>query len=527
MNIYTPSDIETVLEATLGPEGVGKEPYGGIDLSREDARREFVSAVGQAVAQAVTEEKVKKHTRVAVIAGSGICGAYALSAAVALHRADIRAEVYLLNIGGDRLSPSCRRMRNLFVEVAGEEYLYETTGLQMQLPELDRSWIVVDGLFGREHQGALMGGYQHLARYINESGAHVVSIDLPSGMSPDLTVGMINRNIIHAALTLTLVGTTPSFFMRENAELVGRWRVLDVPYDQEALKSVRCRARLIEGHNIRKILPERDAFASKADLGSLVIFAGSYGMLGAAVLSTRAALRSGCGKVTCFTPRCGFFVIQTSVPSALFQTDGSDVSLQAMELNHPYSAIAVGPGIGTADCTIDALETLLKQAGAASRPMVLDADALNCIALRPTMMDHVPAMSILTPHEGEFDRLFGPQPSGSARLLKAIEVATTHAVILVLKGRYTATVWPDGSVLFNSSGTPALATAGSGDVLTGLIGGLMARGLTPELAAVAGVYIHGVAGGLAAATHGIDGTTAEDIAMQIGPAIETITHPTK
>ena len=118
----------------------------------------------------------------------------------------------------------------------------------MNLPEIDKSVLIVDGLFGHEHSGPLMGGYQHLARFINESEARVISIDLPSGMSADLSVGMINRNIIHASLTLVLVGPTAAFYMRENVELIGRWRTLDLPFDRDAIKSTRCTTRLIEAH---------------------------------------------------------------------------------------------------------------------------------------------------------------------------------------------------------------------------------------------------------------------------------------
>ena len=520
MNIYTPDDINRILLATIGD---GTAEAGTPTAVR---REEFIQSVGSATAESVISEK-KRSARTVVFAGSGICGAYALEAATFLHRQGEKAEVYLINVGGNRLSADCRAARDRFLATAGEDYLFETTGLQMNLPEIDKSVLIVDGLFGHEHSGPLMGGYQHLARFINESEARVISIDLPSGMSADLSVGMINRNIIHASLTLVVVGPTGAFYMREIVDLIGRWRTLDLPFDRDAIKSTRCTTRLIEAHNVRKVLPPRDPFASKADLGDAILFAGSYGMLGAAVLSTRGALRSGCGKVTCVSPRCAFFVMQSAVPSALFETDGSDADIHRIELSRNYRAVGIGPGIGTSDATIDALESFLKSANATSRPLVLDADALNCIALRPTMLALVPPRSVLTPHAGEFDRIFGQQPSSSARLLKAIEAARTNSIIIVLKGHYTATVWPDGSVLFNASGTEALATAGSGDVLTGLITGLIARGMHPELAAVAGVYVHGIAGRMAAERHGICGTTAEDIAECVGAAMEAVMRPNK
>lgn len=512
MNIYTPKQIDYILDASLG-----KTP---------ESRQAFIEAVGKEVAAEVQSLR-RRNKRVIVFAGNDLCGAFAMEAATELHRLGFQPEVYLINIGGDRLSADARAARQRFIDEVGEEALFETVGMELAQPEIDASDLVVDGLFGREHIGPLMGGYQHLARFINESEAFIVAIDLPSGMSVDLSVGMINRNIIHADVTLTMVGPSAAFFMKENAELVGHWQVMDLPLNAEALASTRCHTRLIESHNIRKLLPPRGQFVSKADLGHALIYAGSYGMLGAAVLSARGALRSGCGKLTIHGPRCGFFVMQTSVPCAMFQTDGGDMDIRRMDYSKNFTAIGAGPGIGTSDATVSALEGLLKAANAAAAPLVLDADALNCMSLRPSMLDFIPPRSVITPHEGEFDRLFGKQPSGSARLLKAIELAHKLSIIIVLKGHYTITVWPDGSVLFNSSGTPALATAGTGDVLAGLITGLIASGIHPEYAAVIGVYIHGLAGHFAARTLGERSVTASEVAEYLGRAFEAVVNPPK
>lgn len=248
-------------------------------------------------------------------------------------------------------------------------------------------------------------------------------------------------------------------------------------------------------------------------------------MVGASVLAASGALRGGCGKVTVHGPRCSYYVVQTAVPCAMFSTDPGDAAITQIELQRDYRAVAIGPGIGTADATIDALDSFLKIANANSRPLVLDADALNCISIRPDMINHVPVMSVITPHAGEFDRLFGRQPTSLARLHKAIEVSHKHNIIIVLKGHFTAIVRPDGKVYFNPTGTPAMATGGSGDVLTGLIAAFIARGLQPELAALAAPYIHGLAGEMAARKCGTYGVTAADIADHIGQAIESVINP--
>lgn len=526
-NIYTPADIERITDATIGR----LDDIAQLDSQRQELwmrrRAAFVAAVGEQVASEILALRDASKAKVLVFAGDGICGAYALATATVLHRNGCQARVVLFNIGGDMLSPDAVSARDNFIAEGGEAYIQEVInpGPGFTMPEMNRRTIVVDGIFGSEYKKPLRGGYQAVARHINEHGARVVSIDLPSGMITDLGVGMINRNIVHADLTLTLVGPTLSFFMPENAELIGRWKTLDVPMDEEAMTSTRCTSRIIDAKAVRTVMPVRPSTASKVDLGDALIFAGSYGMLGAAVLATRAATRSGCGRVTCHGPRCAFYVMQSSVPSAMFETDGGDVDIKVFSNPRQCSGVAIGPGIGRSDDTLDGLEVFLKACFAAEKPLILDADALNCMAMKPSVIDFIPARSVLTPHAGEFDRLFGAQSSHASRVLKALEMASRHKIVIVLKGHYTLTIWPDGSIVVNTSGTEALATAGSGDVLTGLMAGLVAQKMAPEVAAVAAVFIHGIAGRMAASVNGVAGTTAEDIADAIGPAIDSIVNP--
>lgn len=524
-NIYTPAEIEAILEATIG------NPVHIAELSATDRRQwmrrraDFIDQVGEQTAREVMAMRGESDAPVLIFAGDDICGAYALATARILHNVDCKAHVCLFNIGGNMLSPDNKAARERFLNEVSPEYLEEVInpGVHFTMPDMDKDTIIVDGLFGSNYKKPLRGGYQAVARHINEIGPRVIAIDIPSGMTLDLSVGMINRNIIHADLTLAIVGPTLAFFMPENAQLIGRWKTLKLPLDKST--APKCKSRLVDSKAIRSVIPDRDPYSEKHDLGSALIYAGSYGMLGAAVLSTRAATRTGCGRVTCHGPRCGFYVMQSSVPSALFETDGADLDIQRFESHVEADAIAVGPGIGHSDATVYGLEKYIKSAQASSTPLILDADALNCIASKPSMLDFIPPRSIITPHAGEFDRLFGGHNSQSVRLLKAVEMADRHKIIIVLKGHYTMTVWPDGEILVNSSGTDALATAGSGDVLTGIICGLSAQKMVPELAAVAGVFIHGIAGKLASAQYGSRGTTAEDIADAIGPAIESIVNP--
>lgn len=477
--------------------------------------------LGAEAAAAIAEALTDTDRSPIVFAGPGRCGAVALAASRCLALAGKRPRVHFFNIRGTSALPDTMAARDAYVADCGTDDFDEVTE-NFHLPELSNHDLVVDGLFGSEIDTPLRGAYQTLVRHINESGARTVALDMPSGLPADGAPGLLNVNIIHADATLAFGMPRLAYFSPENAELVGQWQALDAGYSRTAAADHDASFFLIESRAVRHVLHPRRADSSKADYGNLVVFAGSYGMMGAAQLATRAALRGGAGKVTCHAPRCGYYPLQTAVPEALFEADSGDVCLHDISLQRNYNAVAIGPGIGTDDATIDSLEAFLKVANANSRPLALDADALNCIAIRPSMIDYIPVMSVLTPHAGEFDRLFGRQPGTDARLLKAIEIASFHKIVIVLKGYYTAVVRPDGKVHFNPTGTPALATAGSGDVLTGLIGAFMAQGMRGEVAASAAVYVHGLAGRLAEKEHGTYGVTAGDVADNIGRAIKSI-----
>lgn len=483
---------------------------------------DFIDSTGEAFAFEIISS-LDSNSRIVIFAGPELNGAYALAAARHLTLQGYAPEVYLFNIGGNRANQECVAMRDRFIAECETSRLDEVVSMQFAMPELENDVLFIDGLFGTERTTPLPGGYQAIVRYVNERGVRVISLDVPSGMLVDSLEGMINRNIIHATKTLAIGVPRVAFFLKDNAELLGVWKVVHADYSKRALDQAPSMYTLVDRRDIARIIPERDAFASKADCGDAILFAGSYGMLGASILAAKGALRAGVGKLTVRGPRCGFYALQTAVPCALFECSPSDeLAITHIELRKQYDAVAIGPGIGTADVTINALDAFLKIANANSRPVVLDADALNCIAIRPSMLNHIPVMSIITPHEGEFDRLFGRQPSSNARLMKAIDEAQRRRIIIILKGRYTAIVRPDGKVYFNPTGNAALATAGSGDVLTGVILAFLAQGMRPEFAAVAAPFVHGLAGENASKLHGIFGTTAEDVAEGIGRAIKSI-----
>lgn len=499
MKIFTTPDIRTIYRLTLDRDGISS-----VDL--------ISRAAGAIVSEIVSRWPSTRP--VSVFAGPAGNGADALAVARMLIEQGYGCDVYLFNIGGNRLSSDCRHMRDRLMEVAPDR-LTEVTG-PFTLPELTTKHLIVDGLFGTGLTEPLAGGFTTLVRYINDSGAAVVSIDLPSGMFGDWNKGAINRNIIHATLTLSMQFPRLAFLLRENAELVGEWKVLDIGLNAQAIRSTSTNFQLLDAVGMHRLLKPRDRFANKSDFGTALIIAGSHGMMGAAVLASKGALRGGVGKVTVHGPAWGCDILQTAVPEAMYDADPNDTKVTSMKPSHTFTAIAVGPGIGTDQTTISALDLLLKSA---TTPLILDADALNCISLQRSMLNLLPPLSVLTPHSGEFDRLFGECSSDEERILKAIRYAEDYQLLILLKGHYTALIRPDGKVYFNSTGTPALATPGSGDVLTGLICGFMAQGFRPEIAPLLGAYIHGLAGEIAADRMGEYSVTAGDVADAIGPAI--------
>ena len=503
MKLFTNDDIRAIERHTLQSEAI--------------TMLSLIERVGQAVATEIAS-RYRPTKRTVVFAGPGNNGADALLTAMHLSLIGFSPVVYLFNIGGNALHTDCKKCRDLLMAKAPGVELNEITKT-FNTPELNTSDLVIDGLFGSGLREPLTGGFMSLVRYINESGAQVVSIDIPSGMFTEWNREGLERNMIHAHLTLAIQFPKISFFFADNAEIVGQWKTLDIGLSHEAIDKTRTNFHLIEESEIRGLLKARPAFCSKADFGSGLLVAGRYGMVGASVLAARGAMRSGIGKLTVFGPQCAFPIVQTAVPEALFESDDDKLMVSHVETDREYSAVAIGPGIGTSEVTAGAVEALLQSSRS---PLVIDADALNCIARRPSMLDKIPKLSVLTPHDGEFDRIFGRQSRDEARLIKALEVSSHYKILILLKGRYTKLIRPDGKIYINSSGTPAMATAGSGDVLTGITLSLMAQGYKPEVSSIMAAFIHGRAGEIAATENGIYGTTSGDIAEATGRAIQSI-----
>lgn len=382
---------------------------------------------------------------------------------------------------------------------------------------LPKENVVIDALFGSGLTRPLEGLSAKLVKQINNSGCVIIAIDIPSGMSVDQTSAA--NIIIKAKYTLSFQCYKPAFLVAENAAYIGEVFILDIGLLPEFVPMDEAKFELTDRVTISSIYKPRNRFAHKGHFGHALIVAGSYGKIGAAVLSAKACLRSGAGLLTSFIPRCGYDILQSSVSEAMVLTDANSSVITKIDDDiSRYSAIGIGPGLGTASETRIAIKELLCTY---KKSIVIDADGLNGLSMEKTVPP-LPPGSILTPHPKEFERLFGTSKNDFERIGKAADTAKMLNCIIVLKGHYTFIALPSGKGYFNSTGNAGMATAGSGDVLTGILTGLLAQGYNSENAAILGVYLHGLAGDLAAKELSQEGMMAGDIIDNIGKAFKEL-----
>ena len=485
---------------------IEQEQIKSVDLM-ERAARALVGAI---------TERWDKDVPVVVFAGPGNNGGDALAVSRLLLEQGYGVQTFLFNITGS-LSADCAENRKRLLDRKNHQ-LVEVTQ-EFDPPHLDEGTLVVDGLFGSGLNKPLAGGFASLVKYINASRAQVASIDLPSGLMSEDNTYNVRAHIVRATLTLTFQQPKLCFLFAENQLFTGEVRVLDIGLSPEGIAQTEAQYTMTEADDVSQMLRPRSAFAHKGTMGHALIVAGSYGMAGAAALCTRACLRSGVGKVTVHTPKRNAAILQSLVPEAVLHMDREETIFSEPLPTDDYQALAIGPGLGTTEQTCIAMITQLRRAQC---PCVADADALNMLATKRAWLQQLPKGIILTPHAKELDRLEGQCVDSFERLTKARHLAERLQGYVVLKGHYTAICMPDGHVVFNPTGNAGMATAGSGDVLTGIICGLLARGYTEREACILGTYLHGLAGDLAARDMGEESLIASDIIACLPKAFQLI-----
>lgn len=361
------------------------------------------------------------------------------------------------------------------------------------IKNIPKTAIIIDAIFGTGLNRSISGVAADCIKFCNTLPHRKIAIDIPSGLFADIPTPH-DTPVLRASETLTFNAPKFQFLFAENEQYTGTVHIFDIdlktPFHEKELPY-----QFVSQKEISIRIKNRNQFSHKGTYGHALLIAGSYGKIGAAILASRSCLQTGCGLLTVHTPQCGYSIIQTAIPEAMVDVDNNDKVCSNIPSSITYKAIGIGPGIGTNELTKSALTTLFNTS---KNPLVLDADALNILAQNDTLWEYVPENSIITPHPGEFDRLTQSHTNGYERFLSAIKFAQKHCCIVVLKEHYTKIILPSGAVFFNSTGNPYMATAGSGDVLTGMILSLLSQGYKPSDAAIVAVYLHGCAGDIMA-----------------------------
>jgi len=450
--------------------------------------------------------------RLRIFCGKGNNGGDGLALARLLIEQNCAVTVYILefgNIGTDDFQANLARLHNCSTDI----HFIQSAEFFPAIQETD---IVVDALFGTGLKKPLEGISKALVQHINRSSGTVISIDLPSGLYADKS--SMNNIVIQAAFTLSFQNYKLAFLLPENEMLFGDVHLIDIGLHKDFENSEPADLEMTGPASIRSVYKPRPTFAHKGTFGHAALLCGAYGMMGAAVLAARACLRSGVGKLTAFIPSFGYTVLQASAPESMCMVAGEDHLISAPGIEK-FDAVGIGPGIGTHASHKDLLTEVFQKF---NRPMVIDADALNILAAHKDLLCQIPDNSVITPHPGEFDRVFGKAANDFDRLELARQKSKELNIYIVLKGHYSFISTPGGKGYFNSTGNPGMATGGSGDVLTGIITGLLAQGYTPLSSAQLGVYIHGLAGDHAVIKYGPEAMIAGDIIDSLGSAFKEI-----
>lgn len=384
---------------------------------------------------------------------------------------------------------------------------------EADFPELSDKDFIIDAMFGIGLNRPLEDWVGKLVEHINSSKAFIVAIDMPSGLFGD-KIPSENDQVIKANVTITFQSPKLIFFLPQAAEYIGDMQVIDIGLDRQYLSETIVNTQLIGKPEAKLLYTPRKSFAHKGDFGHSLIVGGSYGKIGSISLTARATLRTGAGLVTVYSPKCGYQILQTAIPEAMVLTDEKEEMLAKIDFDLSPDVICFGMGAGTAKETINAFKDLLKKT---NNPMVIDADGINILSKEKELLKDLPENSVLTPHPGELKRLVGKWKDDFDKLEKVKKFSKKFKLIVVIKGAYTITVYKD-DLYVNNSGNPGMATAGSGDVLSGVITSLISQKYEPLIAAVLGVYLHGRTGDILAEELSYQGLIAGDIANNMGRA---------
>lgn len=453
----------------------------------------------------------KAAVQIKVFCGVGNNGGDGLVIARKLIEKGYAVQVFIINYSEQRTAGflsnynAIKELLNKWPVMVNEE---------SELPTVQANDVVIDAIFGIGLNRPLASWVNKVITHINDAGAYTFAIDVPSGMQLDSYNS--KQPILRANYTLTFQVAKLPFFLPETAPYAGNIQIIDIGLDQQFLHNQKAVATLITKEQAAALYQPRSRFSHKGDYGHAYVIGGKYGMIGSVILATKAALRMGAGKVSAVVPTCAYIPLQTVNPEVMVKTVAHDEYL--VEDNFEFSSkdrICFGVGAGQEEKSIEMFTTLLHQV---KTPIVIDADGINMLGKAPELLKLIPEKSILTPHPKELLNLIGEWNDDFDKINKVKDFSKKYRVSVVIKGTYTLTVSGE-HVYINTNGNPGMATAGSGDVLSGILVGLLAQGYDPAISCVFGVYIHALAGDLAIQNTIPDALLASDIIAHQGKAL--------
>ena len=465
---------------------IDKQNISSIELM-EKASLAFVKAI---------ENNLNKKQKIAIVCGIGNNGGDGFAIARMLRNKKYAVAVFLVQIS-DNLSKDCETNYKKLTDVS---IIDDKTHI-----DFSKYDVLIDAIFGAGLSREITGIAAKVVAKINQSNATIFSIDIPSGLYCDKISD--SETIVKADVNITFQRPKKSFFFLESQTYLKEWKVVNIDLDDHFIQNQNSKYFVLD-KKIEKLVKKREKYSHKGTYGHSLIIAGSYGKIGAAVLSSKACLKAGAGLVTVNSPKCGYQILQSTIPEAMCLVDENEEYISQLVALSPFNAIGIGPGIGKHPKTKEVLKTFLSTY---KKPIVIDADALNILSENQEMLELIPNNSILTPHPKEFERLVGKWKTTPERQQKQLDFASKYNCIIVLKDANTCISDSNGNLFFNTSGNPGMATGGSGDVLTGIITGLLAQHYQPLQAALIGVYFHGKAGDKAAKKKGQLALSASDI----------------
>lgn len=448
----------------------------------------------------------KNHTKFAVFCGNGNNGGDGFAIARLLYLKGFDVDVFI-NQSNKKFSDNTQQNYKRLKEISG---VFIKDYNEIEKYNFDEKTIIIDALFGTGLSRKLEGIYKKLIVSLNSKNSLKISIDIPSGMFGD-KLNEADDIIFKTDFTLTFQFWKKAFLHPETGRFTGKVIVLDIELSKEFIDKTSTDDFVIDDDEILKIFKPRESFTHKGTYGKTIIVAGSYGKIGAAVLATKSALKVGSGLTFVHSPACGYEILQTSVPEAMF-ISGGEKCIENIEIQKD-STYGIGSGLGTEPLTEKALLHFLKQA---SESLVLDADALNIISKSKENLKLIPKNSIITPHPKEFERLFGKTENSFERLNLAKIKSEELNIYIVLKDHHTQVVTPNGQIFYNITGNSGLSKGGSGDILTGIITSLLAQKYSEYEAAVFGVWLHGKAADFAAEKISKEAMQPTDVIDELG-----------